>query len=59
MAGAVALVRHKWPSLNGAQLKQVLLKSADDIGTAGVDDVFGYGRLNVLGALSPIDGLTR
>lgn len=59
VTGAAALVRHKWPSLNGPQLKQVLLRSADDIGAPGVDEVFGHGRLNILGALSPIGGLTQ
>jgi hypothetical protein len=54
-----ALVRHKWPHLNGPQLKQVLVQSADDIGAPGPDAVFGSGRLNVVSALSPIDGLTR
>ena len=59
VTGAAALVRHKFPNLNGRDLKQVLLRSADDIGAPGVDEVFGYGRLNVMGALSPINGLTR
>ena len=53
-----------WCGINGQALtalnsKQVLLKSADDIGAPGVDEVFGYGRLNIMGALSPIDGLTQ
>lgn len=59
VTGAAALVRHKFPNLNGPQLKQVLLQTADDLGVKGVDETFGYGKLNVLGALSPIDGLTR
>ena len=59
VTGAAALVRHKFPNLNGPQLKQVLLQTADDLGVKGVDETFGYGKLNVLGALSPIGGLTR
>ena len=59
MAGAAALVRHKFPSLDGPNLKSVLLMSADDLGETGVDAVFGHGRLNIMSALSPIDGLTR
>ena len=58
VAGAAALVRHKFPKLNAPQLKQVLLQTADDLGAAGPDEVFGYGRLNVLGALSPIGKLS-
>ena len=59
VAGAAALVRHKFPSLNGPQLKQVLLKSADDLGEEGPDEVFGHGRLSIMSALSPIEGLTK
>ena len=58
VAGAAALVRHKFPKLNAPQLKQVLLQTADDLGAVGPDEVFGYGRLNVLGALSPIGKLS-
>jgi subtilase-type serine protease len=54
VAGAAALVRHKFPNLNGPQLKQVLLHSADDLGADGPDEIYGYGALDVLGALSPM-----
>jgi hypothetical protein len=40
-------------------LKQVLLQSADDLGAPGVDEIFGHGQLNVINALSPIDGLSE
>lgn len=59
IAGAAALVRHKFPSLNGPKLKQVLIRSADDLGATGPDEIFGSGRLNVMSALSPIGGLTK
>ena len=54
VAGAAALVRHKFPNLDGPALKQVLLQTADDLGAPGVDSIFGHGKLNVLNALSPI-----
>ncbi len=54
VAGTAALVRHKFPNLNAPALKQVLLQTADDLGTTGVDNIYGYGQLNVLNALSPI-----
>ena len=57
VAGAAALVRQKFPSLNGPNLKQVLLRTADDLGDDGVDPIYGYGKLNVLSALSPVDRL--
>lgn len=53
VSGAAALLRHKFPNLNGAQIKQVLLQTATDIGVSGVDDVYGYGKLNVMNAMSP------
>ena len=53
VAGAAALVKHKFPNLASAQLKQVLLQTATDLGATGVDSTFGHGKLNVAGALSP------
>jgi subtilisin family serine protease len=54
VAGAAAVVRQKFPNLTSSQLKQVILQTADDLGVAGVDETYGYGKLNVLNALSPI-----
>ncbi len=53
VAGAAALLRHKFPNLNGSALKQVLLQTATDLGAAGVDNVYGYGLLNIPNAMSP------
>lgn len=58
VAGAAALVRHKFPNLDGAALKQVLLQTADDLGQSGVDSVYGHGKLNILNALSPVGRVT-
>ncbi|MDD9841754.1 MAG: S8 family serine peptidase, partial [Alphaproteobacteria bacterium] len=54
VSGAAALIRHKFPNLDGPALKQVLLQTATDLGATGVDDVFGHGRLNIMNALSPV-----
>ena len=53
VAGAAALVKQKFPSLSSAQIKQVLLQTADDLGAAGVDRVYGHGKLNIANSLSP------
>jgi len=53
VAGAAALVKQKFPNLTSAQIKQVLLQTADDLGTPGVDSIYGHGKLNVLNTLSP------
>lgn len=58
VAGAAALVRHKFPLLNGMELKSLLLNTATDMGTPGPDAVFGHGRLDLQNALSPQGQLT-
>lgn len=46
VSGAAALISAQgYTNLDG--IRQVLLGTADDLGTPGPDDVFGYGRLNV------------
>ena len=53
VVGAAALLRHKFPNLDGSALKQVLLQTASDLGATGVDSVYGYGKLNISNAMSP------
>ena len=53
VAGAAAIVKQKFPSLTNSQIKQVLLQTANDLGAAGVDSVYGYGKLNIANSLSP------
>ena len=53
VAGAAALIRHKFPGLDGFQLKSLLLSTAIDIGEEGVDEIYGSGKLNLNNALSP------
>lgn len=57
VAGAGALVRHKFPNLNNSQTAVIILHTADDLGVAGVDAVYGHGKLNVGNALAPIGKL--
>ena len=64
IAGAAALVRHKFPNLTGAQTASILLLTADkDIDGngadefSGVSDVFGHGKLDLSTALSPVGSL--
>tara|TARA_B110000971_G_scaffold221401_1_gene268372 strand:+ start:1927 stop:3081 length:1155 start_codon:yes stop_codon:yes gene_type:complete len=57
VTGAAALVRHKFPFLNGTQLKELLLGTATDIGATGIDEVYGHGKLDLVNALSPQGGL--
>lgn len=59
VVGVAALMRHRWPRLDGAQLKQLLLQTAEDLGETGPDATYGHGRLSLDNALSPVGGLSR
>ncbi|MFZ3148214.1 MAG: S8 family peptidase [Methanothrix sp.] len=54
VSGAVALLLEAKPDLAPADVKRVLLKTADDLGPPGPDNVYGYGALNLTGALHSI-----
>lgn len=49
-AGVLALLAGAYPSASVADLEAALVSSAQDLGRAGPDDVFGYGRLDALAA---------
>lgn len=54
VAGAAALLRQAFPNLSAAQVVQLLLTTADDLGATGVDSIYGYGMLNVGRAFQPV-----
>jgi subtilisin family serine protease len=45
-AGVAALLMAERPDLSGAQVQSLLYSTAVDLGAAGRDPVFGYGRVN-------------
>lgn len=47
VAGAVALLRQVAPNATPAQIKQALFLSATDLGTAGEDNTYGRGLINL------------
>lgn len=53
IAGAVALLRQYFPNLTAAQTVELLLRTADDAGGAGTDDVYGRGIMNIGAAFAP------
>jgi serine protease AprX len=61
VSGAAALLLEAEPNLEPADVKRILLKTADDLGQNGPDNVYGYGALNLTDALksmqSASDGL--
>jgi subtilisin family serine protease len=54
ISGAAALLASAFPNLSGAQIVDILFRSADDLGATGTDSIFGRGRLNVGRAMQPI-----
>jgi hypothetical protein len=54
ISGAVALLASAFPNLSGSQIVEILFRSADDLGSAGTDSIFGRGRLNIERAMQPI-----
>jgi hypothetical protein len=54
ISGAAAIILERWPSLTGRQIADILFQSATDLGTPGVDSIYGHGLLNVEAALQPM-----
>lgn len=57
VAGAAAVVWAAAPYLTGAQVVDILLSSATDLGAAGTDAVYGRGLLNLDAAQQPLGQL--
>jgi subtilisin family serine protease len=52
VAGVVALVRAAHPGLDAANVVNRVLATATDAGAAGVDPLYGYGRVDAAAAVS-------
>lgn len=57
VSGAAALLTQSWPALTPAEVVQILLTTATDLGAAGVDAVYGHGLLNLRAAILPLGTL--
>lgn len=51
VTGALGLLFERFPYLTGAQVRDVMLTTATDLGEEGVDDVYGWGLLNLQKAI--------
>lgn len=47
VSGAVAIARQMFPDATGAQLTRFVLTTATDKGAQGIDEVYGWGLLNI------------
>jgi Subtilase family len=53
VSGAVALLAQAFPTLTGAQIVDLLFRTATDLGAAGTDTIYGRGELNLAKAFAP------
>jgi len=56
VAALAALIRSVNPALKNTEVYDIMRQSAVDLGTAGKDDYFGYGQINVARALQLASG---
>ena len=57
VTGAAALLFAAQPSITAAQVRDVLQRTATDIGAPGRDTTFGYGLVNLVAAFAELDEL--
>jgi serine protease AprX len=55
VAGGLALILSAHPNLSAAEQQSLLINSAIDRGVTGPDNIYGYGRLDVLAAFNLLD----
>lgn len=54
ISAAAALLKEKFPALTAAEIVEIMLDTATDVGAPGVDAITGHGLLNLDAALAPI-----
>jgi thermitase len=52
VAGLAALIAGKYPGKTTDELTRLIMESVDDLGAAGRDDTYGYGRINAQKAVT-------
>ena len=50
IAAVAAQLKSRFPSFSASQIKKLILDNAVDLGDAGYDNIFGYGRANAYAA---------
>ena len=53
VSGAAALLKSTWPNLDATQVVTILLTTATDLGEPGVDQDYGWGKLDVGESIMP------
>jgi thermitase len=58
VAGTIALMMAAKPTMSNTQIESLLFSTATDLGAAGRDSSFGYGRVNTAAAVKAVTGGT-
>ena len=58
VTGALAIARQMFPNAKGSELTELIFATATDAGAAGIDDVYGWGILNLDALTSTRDAKT-
>lgn len=53
-SGAAAILLSEFPNLTPRQVAELLLETADDLGSPGVDNIYGHGLINLDRASNPV-----
>lgn len=53
VSGAIALIKSAYPYLTGAEITKLLFVTAKDLGATGVDEVYGWGMIDLEAATRP------
>lgn len=54
VSAAIAVIRQAFPYMNASEITQLLFTTARDLGAAGVDEVYGWGMLDLERATRPV-----
>ncbi|MBP5344319.1 MAG: S8 family serine peptidase [Alphaproteobacteria bacterium] len=54
VSGALAVIKGAFPHLTNQQVVQILFETAQDLGEEGVDEIYGYGLVDLDAATKPV-----
>ncbi|MDR1361548.1 MAG: S8 family serine peptidase [Rickettsiales bacterium] len=58
VSGAIAVIAQAFPYMDSAAITQLLFTTAQDLGDAGVDEVYGWGLLDMEAATRPVGAMS-
>ncbi|MBR3510746.1 MAG: S8 family serine peptidase [Alphaproteobacteria bacterium] len=54
VSGAIAIIKEAFPYMNAKQITELLFVTAQDLGTPGIDSIYGWGLLDLEKATQPV-----